>query len=70
MPKEHRLEKRGRIYYLRVIIPASIRHLYGVEKAGKFASALGPRASARHASAVGMSARAWSGSLASTVLGF
>ena len=28
MQKEHRLEKRGTVYYVRVVIPASIRHLY------------------------------------------
>lgn len=28
MAKEHRLERRGRTYYLRAVIPAAIRHLY------------------------------------------
>jgi integrase len=28
MTKEHRLERRGRTYYLRAVIPAAIRHLY------------------------------------------
>jgi len=28
MQKEYRLERRGRIYYLRVVIPASLRPLY------------------------------------------
>lgn len=28
MAKEHRLERRGRTYYIRAVIPAAIRHLY------------------------------------------